>query len=83
MRNGGAIYFKNSNAGITNATFEANTAIKGAALYFSCLGSAKCELNVTDSRFIGKYFTLFQINKLMNLENIVNSCARSVLACLH
>jgi oxidase EvaA len=39
------------------------------------------ELNEPPLRFM--YFTLFQINRLMTLENIVNSCARSVLACLH
>jgi hypothetical protein len=54
MRTGGAIYFRNSNAGINNSTFEANTAVKGAAVYFSCLGNQKWELNVTDSRFVGE-----------------------------
>jgi len=39
------------------------------------------EINEPPKRFM--YMTLFQINKLMQQKNIVNSCARSVLACLH
>jgi oxidase EvaA len=39
------------------------------------------ELNEVPPRF--KYLTLYQINRLMAEENIVNSCARSVLSCLH
>lgn len=38
------------------------------------------ELNNPSNRFM--YMTLYQIKKLMIYENIVNSCARSVLACL-
>ncbi|MFH1855899.1 MAG: NDP-hexose 2,3-dehydratase family protein [Candidatus Omnitrophota bacterium] len=38
------------------------------------------EINDPPGRF--KYLTLYQINKLMMSENIVNSCARSVLSCL-
>ena len=51
IKNGGSLYLVRSNMTISNSNFTENTAIDGGAIYFSCLGIRKCNLDITDSHF--------------------------------
>lgn len=41
----------NSNSTISNSSFSQNIALRGAGIYFSCLGQRKCSLEISNSSF--------------------------------
>jgi hypothetical protein len=51
MLRGGSIYTLNTNLSISDSNFINNKAVKGAAIYFSCTGNDRCDLDLSDSSF--------------------------------
>jgi hypothetical protein len=51
MLKGGSIYTLNTNLSISESNFINNKAVKGAAIYFSCTGNDRCDLDLSDSSF--------------------------------